>query len=190
MRIWTVGLALLLAPAPLAAETGGDESLFSGTLAQSAAAVVVFLILLVVLRKFAWGPILHGLQDRESKIRGDLERAERTAKEAAEALKEYQDKLAEAQTQATQMIEQGRADAQKIAAGLRDQAQKEIDQMRHRAESDIVAAKQKALGEIYAQAADLTTTLAGRILQREISDDDHQQLINESLSALGRHRSA
>ena len=165
---------------------GGDEpSLFDGTIAQSAAAVIVFLILFAVLSKFAWGPILKGLQDRERKIKEDLHRAETASREAASMLQEYQAKLAEGHTEAGRIIEQGKSDAQRIAAGLREQAQSEIDQMRHRATSEIKAAKEQAITEICSQAADLATTVAGRILQREINPADHQQLIEQSLGALG-----
>ena len=114
-----------------------------------------------------------------------LQRAEHAAREAAATLQEYENKLAEAQSETARMIEQGKADAQKIAAGIKQQAETDINQMRRRAEADIAAAKQQALNELYAQTADLATSVAGRILQREIAAGDHEKLIEESLKALG-----
>jgi len=188
---WSACVALAVAATAVAASESangeGDPSLFAGTIAQSLAAVIVFLILFVVLSKFAWGPILKGLQDRERKIKEDLHRAETASREAASMLQEYQNKLAEGHAEAGRIIEQGKSDAQRIAAGLKEQAQKEIDQMRHRAQSEITTAKEQAITEIYSQAAELATTVAGRILQREINPTDHQQLIKESLDTLGSH---
>jgi F-type H+-transporting ATPase subunit b len=146
--------------------------------------IVLFVVLLLVLGKFVWPPILQGLQNREQKIADDLRHAQTAANEATQTLKKYQEQLAEAQAEAGRMIEQGRADAQRIAAGLKDQTQSEIDQMKQRAEADIQAATQRALGDIHAQAATLATAVAGRILEREIRGDEHQELIKRSLAAL------
>jgi len=187
MRLWTLFLTGWMTAAAFGADAehgGSDESVFAGTLAQSVAAIIVFLILFAVLSKFAWGPILKGLQDREGKIRGDLAQAQAAADEAKTTLEQYQDQLAAAADEAGKIIEQGKADAQKIATGLKEQAQADINQIRQRAELDIRGAKEQAINEIYAQGADLATTLAGRILQREIRGEDHQKLIQESLATM------
>ena len=187
MRLWTIFLTGLMTAGAFGADAehgGGDESLFAGTLAQSAAAIIVFLILFAVLSKFAWGPILKGLQDREGKIRGDLAQAQAARDEAKATLEQYQDQLAVAAEEAGKIIEQGKSDAQKIAAGLKEQTQVEINQMRQRAESEIRGAKEQAINELYTQAADLATVVAGRILQREIRGEDHQKLIQESLATM------
>ncbi|MAG16835.1 MAG: ATP synthase F0 subunit B [Phycisphaerae bacterium] len=181
----TGAAALALMPAvALAADDGNN--LFAGTLLQSLAAIIAFVILLVVLRKFAWGPILSGLQDREAKIKGDLEEAEKAANEANATLTEYKAKLADAQEQARAMIDQSRADAQRVAAEIKDDTQNEINQMKERAQQDIGAAKEQALGEIYQQTAALATDVAGRILQRQIDETDQQRLVDESLGQLKR----
>jgi len=181
----TGAAALALMPAvALAADDGNN--LFAGTLLQSLAAIIAFVILLVVLRKFAWGPILSGLQDREAKIKGDLEEAEKAANEANATLTEYKAKLADAQEQARAMIDQSRDDAQRVAAEIKDDTQNEINQMKERAQQDIGAAKEQALGEIYQQTAALATDVAGRILQRQIDETDQQRLVDESLGQLKR----
>ncbi|MDP6153332.1 MAG: F0F1 ATP synthase subunit B [Phycisphaeraceae bacterium] len=181
----TGAAALALMPAvALAADDGNN--LFAGTLLQSLAAIIAFVILLVVLRKFAWGPILSGLQDREAKIKGDLEEAEKAANEANATLTEYKAKLADAQEQARAMIDQSRGDAQRVAAEIKDDTQNEINQMKERAQQDIGAAKEQALGEIYQQTAALATDVAGRILQRQIDETDQQRLVDESLGQLKR----
>ena len=158
---------------------------FAGTIFQSAAAVIVFLILLSLLYKYAWGPIIQGLQAREEKIKSDLEQAERAATEATDKLQQYQAKLAEAQKEAQQVIEQSRQDAQRVSAQIKEQAQNDILQLKDRAASEIDSAKQQAITELYGQAASLATQVAGRILQKEIRPEDHQALVDQSLQQLG-----
>jgi F-type H+-transporting ATPase subunit b len=188
IRTFTTALVTLaMTGAAFAAETaeaGHEPSVFNGTIAQSVAALLSFLILLAVLYVLAWKPILTGLQDREKKIKDDLEAAEAGAKRAKALVAEYEVKLAEAQTAAGKVIDQARADAERIAAQLKDRTQQDILQMKERAESDIRAAKEQALTEVYAQAATLSTQVASRILKREINAADQQTLVQASLDEL------
>jgi len=146
--------------------------------------IVLFVGLLAVLSKFVWPHILKGLQDREEKLRRDLQNTEKAAQQAQETLKQYQAQLAEARTEARQIIEQSRVDAQKIGQQIKDEAQREMIQIRQRAQTEIRTAKEQAITEIYAEAATLSTQIAGRILQREISPNDHAQLVQETLGQL------
>lgn len=191
MRIVSCLFLTLLAAAPaLAADPahGGEgASVFAGTIMQSVAALIVFAILFAVLAKFAWGPILKGLQDRENKIREDLEKAEMSAKQAATTLAEYEKRLAEAQEEARKMIERSRADAERLAAQMREQAGNEVNALRQRATTDIEAARRQAVSDLYSHAATLSTQIAGKILQREIRPEDQQALVQQSLSELGRN---
>ena len=99
-------LTILATNATLFAAGGDGEksSVFAGTIGQSIAAAIVFLVLVAVLYKKAWGPILKGLQDRESKIKADLESAEKQATEAAQTLDAYRTQLKEAQAEAASLI--------------------------------------------------------------------------------------
>ncbi len=168
------------------AASAGDEpvSVFAGTILQSIAAAVVFLILLAVLWKLAWGPILKGLQDREAKIKHDLEAAEKAARDASAKLKQLEAQLADAQVQAQKIVDNSRAAAQKAAAEIERETQTEVNAMRQRATGEIQYAKEQALAEIYTKAADLSTTLAGRILQREVKASDHQKLVESVLAEI------
>ncbi len=170
----------------LAAE--GAANPFAGTIYQAVAAAVVFIVVLVVLKKAAWSKILLGLQDRENRIREDLETADRSAKQAQQTLSEYEQKLAAANDEVRQIIDQGRSDAAKLATQIKDDAQTQITQMRRRAETEIDAAKQQAVDEIYAQTAMLATEVAGRILKRQIDPQDQQQLVQETISELSQSR--
>lgn len=165
------------------AEAAGGEAVspFAGTIIQSITAIVVVAILFLILRRFAWGPILKGLQAREEKIRSDLEQAEAAARQANETLQEYQRQLAQAQAQARQIIEQARQEAQRISEELRQQSEEEIRSMRKRAEYELRAAREEALAQLYAEAAILATEIAGRILRREIRPEDHRDLVHQTV---------
>ncbi|MFP4145808.1 MAG: F0F1 ATP synthase subunit B [Phycisphaeraceae bacterium] len=176
----------LATPLFAAAEEGEATTPMAGTYYQSLAAVIVFLILLAVLYKWAWGPILSGLQDREGKIQADLASAERRAREANETLAQYQAQLAEARQEAQQMIERSREDARKVAADLRAQAEQEAAQLRERTQRDIETAKEQAITDIYDRTAELSTQIAARILQRQIRPEDQQALVQRSLDELAR----
>lgn len=167
-------------------EAEAEPTVFAGTVLQSVAAIVVFLLLLALLYKYAWGPILVALQERENKIKHDLEQAEADARQAAEVLRQQQEKLAAAQLEAQKLIERGRADAARINAQLRADAQAEIDQLRKHAQADIRAAKQQAIHELYAQAATISTWIAEKILQRQMNPEDHRALIQQSLAELAQ----
>ncbi len=179
-------MTLLSLTLTLAAEGGANP--FAGRIYQAIAAATVFLVIFFVLKKKAWGPILTGLQARENKIKGDLESAEKANEEAASTLNAYREQLSQAQAEARRIIDQGRLDASKIAAQLKADAESEIRGIKERAERDIKAAKEQALTEIYSQTATLATTVASRILRREIKPADQEQLVQESLAELGKTR--
>ncbi len=146
--------------------------------------LVVFLLLLAVLAKFVWPPILRGLQQREAKIKGDLENAERASREAAASLDQYRQQLADAQREAQRIIDESRTNAQRVAEQVREQAEAQVTQLRQRAEADIDTAKRQAIAEIYEQTATLATQVAGQILRREVRTEDHRQLVDQSLREL------
>jgi len=168
----------------LAAETGESPGLFAGSIWQSIAALLAFVILLVVLTKYAWGPILKGLQDREGKIKGDLEAAAGARTEADATLAEYKQQLADARKEAQQVVEQARAEANRLGDQLKSQTQDEINRMKDRATREIEAAKEQAVADVYEQAATISTQIAGQILGREISPQDQQNLVQQSLAKL------
>lgn len=143
--------------------------------------IVLFVILLVVLSKFAWPHILKGLQDREQKIRSDLEQAAKAARDATATMAEYEAKLADARQDARALIEEAKVGAERFATQLKATAQADVEQIRKRAEHEITAAKEQALVELYTETAALATQVAGRIIQRELRPEDQEQLINEAV---------
>lgn len=150
------------------------------------ATFVVFILLLVILTKFAWGPISRALDQREETISRQIEEARLAAEKAAHQLKEYEAKLAAATDEARQIVAQSRKDAEtakeKIMAEARELASKE----RERAVAEITSAKNQALSEIAQKSVDTAVTLAGKIIRREVKPQDHEALIGDALGQFSK----
>lgn len=146
--------------------------------------LILFVLVLVVLGKFVWPPILKGLQGREEKIRGDIHSAEAANKQAQATLDQYKQQLAEAHAESRKLLDQARIDAETVRQRLTAAAEAEAAKLRERATADISAAKNQAVQELYARAAELSVAVAGKILQRQINDSDVKSLIDRSLTEL------
>ena len=186
-----VTLALGLAALPaLAAEegSGGANNPFAGDIGNALWTLVIFALVLVVLGKFAWGPILKALQSREDFIRESLEKAQADRQEAEARLKEYLDKINNARAEATAIVDEGRRDAEAVKHRIEEDARAEAEKAVARGKHEIELATQTAVKELYATSAKLATELAGRILSREIKPQDHERLIAQAIEELGRQR--
>lgn len=150
--------------------------------------LLVFAAVLAILSKTAWPKITRGLSDREQKIRSEIEAAELAQKQAKAALEQYERNLAEARAEAQKMLDEARAQQQAISADLKAKADVELNAMRDRARRDIDTAKRAALSEIYEESARLATSIAGKILQREVTPGDQSRLVEESLRELATAR--
>lgn len=188
-------LALCCAPVGLAADEHGDAGhakpgLLDVNVVVSAATVAVFVLLLVVLTKTAWKPILNGLQAREKGIRDQLEGAEKANAEAKALLADYQVKVARANDEARAIVEEGRRDAEALKARLEGDARAEAQKERDRAVRDIELARQQALKEIYDEVATLSTDVASRILQQRLDPQSHRKLVDDAVASYERSRKA
>jgi F-type H+-transporting ATPase subunit b len=147
---------------------------------------MVFLILLAVLYKFAWGPIAAALEQREETIARQIADAKHASERAALQLKEYEARLAAATDEARQIVAQARKDAEvakdRIVAEARDAAGKERD----RAVAEIGIAKNQALDEIAQKSVQTAIALAGNIIRREVKPQEHEALIGEAVNQFSK----
>ena len=183
--------ALLASSAALAAEGGAPEagvSVFAGDVGNALWTVIIFVLVLVVLGKYAWGPLLAGLQKREAYIRESLEAARRDRDESEARLREYEERLAAARGEATAIIDQGRQDAEAVKRKIEELAKQEAAKMIERARREIDAATAEATRQLYALSAQVATELAARIIGRELEAKDHQRLIAESIEEIAARR--
>ncbi len=178
-------LAVSLA-VPAFASGGGENNIFAGDVGNVLWTLVIFGLVLVVLGKYAWGPLLDSLKAREDFIRESLESAKRDRDDAEARLKDYDDKLNEARAEATAIVEEGRRDAEVLRQRVEEEAQSEAEKMIDRAKREIGIAKETAVKELYTLSGNLATDIASRIVARELNKDDHERLIDESIAELER----
>ena len=148
--------------------------------------VVVFVLFLLLAMKFVWPHILKGLDQRDQKLRDDLEAADEARKQAKAALAEYEQELSSARNEAGAMIAKARTDAKAAAEELRANNTRELAEMKKTATNEIEAAKLAAIVELHAEASTLAIAIASRVLGREISSTDQQSLVDESLTEFTR----
>ena len=150
----------------------------------AATSLVVFLLAFGFLYVKVWPKIIQGLDERDRKIRQEIQAAEDARRQAGEALAQYQESLANARKEAGQMITRAKAVATSAAKELKTRNEAELAEMKQRATREIENAKRAAIAELHAETATLATAIAGKILKREISAADQQRLIDESLGEL------
>ena len=143
--------------------------------------VIVFFIVLVILGTQVWPRIVKGLDERTAKIREEITAAEEARAQSKQALEQYEVALREAEAESRRILDETKAQQQKLAAELRSKADAELSAMKDRARAEIESAKKQALTEIYTESANLATMVAAKILQREVSGDDQQRLLDESI---------
>jgi F-type H+-transporting ATPase subunit b len=146
--------------------------------------VIIFLVLLAVLYPTAWKNVLAGLKAREARIRKDIADAEEARAKAEATLKEYGAQLASAEGRVRDIINSATKDGERVATEIRMRAQAEAEDAKKRAMKDIDTARQQALAEIYQRAAELSTSIAEKILRRNINAEDQKDLVKRSLDEL------
>lgn len=146
--------------------------------------VVVFVLLLMILKKAAWGPMLAGLKKREDNIRAAVEEAKLARAETERVRAEFQAEMAKAYEQIPKMMDEARRDAQAMAEQMRAQAQADIQADRQRLRREIDLALEQALQNIYQQGAHLATLISAKTIQRSLTEDDHRRLVDEALTEM------
>lgn len=143
---------------------------------------IVFIILLFILTKFAWKPILSAVKSREQKIENALKEAE-IAREEIQKLKSDNEKLLQqARAEADEIIKEAREIKDKTIAQAKEEAQKEAQKILRNAQESIEAQKNAAIAEIKQQVATLSIEIASKILKKELSNTDAQkQLVKQML---------
>ncbi len=150
---------------------------------------VVFLLLFLILWKFAWGPISEGLQRREQGISDQIDQAEQSNQEARELLAQYEQKLAASKDEVREILDQARRDAEQVGRDMLDKAKQESRAEQQRALQQIDTATAGALKELAEQGATLAVELAGKIVGAQIDAADHARLIERTMADFGRQAS-
>jgi F-type H+-transporting ATPase subunit b len=143
--------------------------------------LIVFVLLLVILGKFAWGPMMRGLDAREAALRKTHDDAEAARAESQRNLAEIQARLASAADEVRAMLDEARRDAQVVKDQLKADAAGEIQAERDRIRREIEMARDQALQDIYQQAVQLAALVSTKAVKRELTPADHTRLLDEAL---------
>lgn len=149
---------------------------------QFLSTIVAALLAFFVLGKYVWPIITKALDARDEKIRSEIKAAEDARTRADDALKGYEQSLAEAKAEAQAMIEATKAEQTRLAAELRQQSEAEAQALLEEARRTIAAAKRAAVAEIYNEGALLATKVAEKILERELNAEDQKRLVDETVA--------
>ena len=186
-RTQRMRFALLAAAAsagPAFAAEAGEPSIFSGDIGNFIFTLIIFVIVVTVLGKFAWKPVLRVLQQREQMIHDALVEAKRERAEADKLLARYQQQVDHAREEATAIVEEGKRDAEAVRRRLHEEAQREAGEMIERAKREIRLATDAAVKDVYDLAGRLAVDVAGQVLQAEVSPDKHRQLVQDALGRI------
>jgi len=143
--------------------------------------IVTFIVLLAILRKVAWGPILSALEQREHAIRSSLDEAQRARQEVQQLLTQHQQLLAEANRESARVLEQAREEAQRLHDTLAAQAREEVQRLREEARRELERERQLAIQDLKSATADLVLAAAGHLLKTAVDRDSHRRLVVEFL---------
>jgi F-type H+-transporting ATPase subunit b len=143
--------------------------------------ILTFLVLLGLLAKFAWRPLLAALDARQNAIRKSLDDAQQARQELERLNQESALILNKARAEADQIIVSSRADAERLREDMKQRARTEADAVVKNAERQIQLETARALQQIRTEAADLSVMIASKLIQRNLTKEDNERLIEEAL---------
>ena len=146
--------------------------------------IVTFLVLLALLAKFAWRPLLQALESRQERIRNSLEDAERARQELERLQQESAKILQQARIEAESIVTQTRADAERLREELKQKAKDEADNVLRNAQQQIQLQTRQAIQQIRHEVADIAVLLASKLLERNIAKEDNARLIDDTLKQI------
>jgi F-type H+-transporting ATPase subunit b len=147
--------------------------------------LVTFVCFLLVLGKFAWGPMVAGLDKREGKIRQDIADAESARIKAEQMLAEHQQKLDQVQEEVKEILAEARRDADQARQNIVETAKSEAEATKQRAVVDIERARDQALNELFDAMAGQVASATEYVLSNGLKPDDQDKLIQQALAQIG-----
>jgi len=152
--------------------------------------ILTFLILVGLLAKFAWRPLLQALENRQQSIRHALDDARKAKQELEQLHVESAKLLAQARAEAGEIVSRSRSDADRFREEMNEKARAEAAGLMRNAERQIELETTRALQQIRQEAIDISIGIASKLLQRNVSRDDNERLIEETFKQLEATRGA
>ena len=147
---------------------------------------VTFLLLLVLLKKYLWGPLIENLDRREKMINDAVTKAEEALSKSEEAQKDYNEKLAEAREEVRQIVAAGKESAEKSKADILEEANKKALALVEKAKKEIDTERAEAIGQIKQVVVDISISAAEKLLKRNLKAEDQISLIEETMKSMDK----
>jgi F-type H+-transporting ATPase subunit b len=146
--------------------------------------IIGFVIAVIILRRFAWGPILQLLEERREKIQGEFDRIEVTKREVAGLREQYEAQLREIEVQRRAKIQEGVTEGRRVGSEIQEQARTEAHGILVRSREETVAERDRAQVALRNDMVDMVIKATERLLKDRLDTEEHRRLVREYLAEL------
>ena len=150
--------------------------------------ILTFLVLLYLLARFAWGPLLKALEERQETIRKSLDDADQATQELKRLQQESAQIIAEARADAQSIVATSRAAAETVREDVKQKAKGEADALVRGAQRQIQIETARALQQIRHEVVDLSLAVASKLIKKNLTQEDNEALIQDSLAQIDASR--
>jgi F-type H+-transporting ATPase subunit b len=176
--------ALLVSGLPALASEGGGSSLIEPKFGTVFWTLLTFILLIALLARFAWKPLLGALETRERSIQESIDKARGDREQAEELMRQHRELLDQARRERAEAVSEGQRDAEKLKAEILDEARKQREQVLAQTQSQVEAGLRQARAELRGVAVDLAIQAAEKLLTKNLDDATQRKLVEEYLSDL------
>jgi F-type H+-transporting ATPase subunit b len=179
-------LTWMVAPLPLAAAGGGEGSFLSINTTLLWSTLVLFILFAWVLGKFAWGPLLKIVDEREKGIRDSVESAEKAADEARALLARHQEMLRDAGREREEILARALKEAETARTDLVERARSDAEHIVQKAREQMENEKNQAIAQLREQVADIAVEAASKIVKSSLTPETQKKLVDDYIASLPR----
>lgn len=180
----TIGMLLVLAFNSGGEASGGPLDVNPGLIIWT---FVTFALLVILLKKVAWKPILNSLSEREALIKDSLDKAENARKEAEKLIAENKVGMAKAEEEAQKIVDQGRELAEKLKSQILEESKQSAKKMIENATSEIERKNAEAFNKLKAQVSDIAISAAEKILRENLDKTQQQKIVDKYLEEMNKN---
>lgn len=148
--------------------------------------VLTFLFMFVLLAKFAFKPITEALDKRGKDIKDSLEQAQKTREEAKKSMEEYQQQLSQARSEAGKIVDEARVLGENVRKEMMEKANTESSALIQRAQEEIMRQQEKGLQELKDTVASMSVQIASQVIEKEVNESTHRQLVDNLIRDLSK----
>lgn len=149
--------------------------------------ITAFFVLLLLLKKYAFGPIMNMMEKREKHVADQIASAEKNRGEAEQYLKEQRDAIQSAREEAKEIVENTQKMSDLQAKQIMENARKEAERMKENAKQEINSEKAQAISELREQVSTLSVLVASKVIEKELDEQEQEKLIQDTLREVGEN---